>query len=237
MKAHRQLTLREVPEIDFGTEPGLFSRRLSATDFSRRPCLFLDRDGVLVEETHYLHRIEDLAMIDGTATGIAEANAARVAVVLVTNQAGIGRGYYDWNQFERIQAHIADACRSVGAHYDMVLACAYHGEGIAPYDREGHPWRKPEPGMLLEAARVLGVDLKRSHIVGDTIADLTAGARAGLPGGTLVLTGHGARELSTDGDAAFARLESSGFKPRQAKNAGQAIEDWLVSLNLAAGDE
>lgn len=226
-----------MPQVDFGTEPGLFSQRLTATNCLGKPCLFLDRDGVLVEETHYLHRVEDVAMINGTAVGIAQANAAGVAVVMVTNQAGIGRGYYDWQQFERVQAHIGDACRSVGAHYDMILACAYHGEGIAPYDREAHPWRKPEPGMLLEAARVLGVDLQRSHVVGDTLADLTAGARAGLPGGTLVLTGHGEREWSAGGEAVFARLESCGFKPRRAPNARQAIEDWLVSLNPRAGDE
>lgn len=226
-----------MPQVEFGTEAGLFSQRLTATDFLGKPCLFLDRDGVLVEETHYLHRVEDVAMISDTAVGIAQANAAGVAVVMITNQAGIGRGYYDWQQFKRVQAHIANACDSVGAHCDMVLACAYHGEGIAPYDREAHPWRKPGPGMLLEAARVLRVDLQRSHVVGDTLADLTAGARAGLPGGTLVLTGHGNGEWSTAGEAVFARLERSGFKPRRARNGREAIEDWLVSLNPAEGGE
>lgn len=236
-RAYRQLTLHEMPKVDFQTEPGLFSQRLSATDYSGKPCLFLDRDGVLVEETHYLHRIEDVEFISGSAAGIARANSAGVAVVMVTNQAGIGRGYFGWQEFERVQAHIVGACDSMAAHYDMILACAYHGEGIPPYDREAHPWRKPAPGMLLEAARILGVDLKRSHVVGDTLADLAAGAQAGLPGGTLVLTGHGEREWSGGGEAAFARLESSGFKPRRAENAGQAIEDWLAGLNQGAGDE
>jgi D-glycero-D-manno-heptose 1,7-bisphosphate phosphatase len=224
-----------MPEMHSRTEPGLFSERLSATDYAGKPCLFLDRDGVLVEETNYLHRVEDVNLIDGTAASIARANAAGVAVVMVTNQAGIGRGYYDWQQFERVQAHIFDACDAVGARYDMILACAYHHEGLAPYDRAAHPWRKPGPGMLLEAARVLGVDLKRSHIVGDTLADLEAGAGAGLLGGTLVLTGHGEREWSDGGARAFARLESRGFKPCRARNAAEAITGWLASLNSGAG--
>jgi D-glycero-D-manno-heptose 1,7-bisphosphate phosphatase len=226
-----------MPGLDFQREPGLFSQRLSATDYTGKPCLFLDRDGVLVEESHYLHRIEDVALISGAAEGIAKANAVGVAVVMVTNQAGIGRGYYGWQEFERVQTYIAALCDTLGARCDMILACAYHGEGIGPYLREAHSWRKPAPGMLLEAARVLGVDLQRSHIVGDTLADLTAGARAGIPGGTLVLTGHGEREWSGGGKAAFARLESSGFKPGRAQNSGQAIENWLAGLNPGGGDE
>lgn len=220
--------LPEMPEDAAASEPGLFSQRLSAIDYAGQPCLFVDRDGVLVEETNYLHRREDVAMIAGTAEVIARANARGVAVVMVTNQAGIGRGYYSWQEFESVQAHIVDVCEAAGARFDMILACAYHAEGVGPYERAAHLWRKPGPGMLLEAARTLGVDLARSHIVGDTIADLTAGARAGLPGGSLVLTGHGRREWADGGEAAFAELEKSGFVPRKVPNAGEAIGSWLA---------
>lgn len=216
-------------------EAGLFNRRLSATDYTGRPCLFLDRDGVLVEETHYLHRTDDVVLIRGVAGAIAKANAMGVAVVMVTNQAGIGRGYYSWKEFELVQKHILDAYGSLGARCDMILACAYHREGIAPYKREAHSWRKPAPGMLFEAARVLGIDLSSSHIVGDTLADLAAGALAGLPGGTLVLTGHGQREWSEGGEGAFARYGGGGsFTPCRASNAGEAIENWLAGLTLNA---
>jgi D-glycero-D-manno-heptose 1,7-bisphosphate phosphatase len=89
--------------------------------------------------------------------------------------------------------------------------------------------------MLLEAEKVLGIDLSRSHIVGDTLADLEAGARAGLAGGTLVLTGHGEREWRNLGEAAFALYESSGsFTPYRARNAAQAIENWLTGLTPLA---
>lgn len=216
-------------------EVGVFSQRLSATDYTGKPCLFIDRDGVLVEESHYLHRTEDVVLIRGVAEAIAKANATGVAVVMVTNQAGIGRGYYSWQEFEVVQQHILGACGSLGGRCDMILACAYHAEGVAPYNQAGHSWRKPAPGMLLEAARVLGIDLSRSHIVGDALTDLAAGARAGLPGGTLVLTGHGEREWRYGGEAAFALYENSGsFVPRRARNAAEAIEYWLAGLTLEA---
>lgn len=227
--------MNRAPPVD--TDPGLFCHRLSQTDFTGSPCLFLDRDGVLVEETNYLHRIEDVVLIPSVVEGVAKANSLGLAVAMVTNQAGIGRGYYEWREFELVQQHILDACASVGARFDLILACAYHAEGIPPYKHEAHLWRKPAPGMLLEAARVLGVDLSTSHIVGDTLADLAAGAQAGLPGGTLVLTGHGEREWSEGGKASFAILETSGYVPRLAQNGAEAIEGWLATLSPVAGDE
>lgn len=112
----------------------------------------------------------------------------------------------------------------------MVLACAYHADGIEPYRLAAHPWRKPQPGMLLEAARILGVDLSRSHIIGDTLTDLAAGAQAGLPGGTLVRTGHGEREWRDRGEAVFATYRESGrFVANLAENAGEAIDAWLMN--------
>ncbi|HEU5066875.1 MAG TPA: HAD family hydrolase [Sphingomicrobium sp.] len=210
--------------------PGLYSRRLSTTNFQGKPCLFLDRDGVVVEETNYLHRTEDVILIGGVPQAIAKTNALGIPVVLVTNQAGIGRGYYNWQQFELVQQHILDAFGSFGAKCDMVLACAYHKDAIAPYDVGDHSWRKPAPGMLLEAAKVLGIDLTRSHIIGDTLPDLAAGARAGLRGGTLVLTGHGKRAWNKS-EADFSRYLTAGsFIPRVARNAAEAIENWLAEL-------
>jgi len=219
-------------------DPGLFGRRLSATDHAGKPCLFLDRDGVLVEETNYLHRCEDVMLIPGAAEAVAKANEMGVAVVMVTNQAGIGRGYYTWDEFDRVQEHILKLCGAFGAGWDLALACAYHGDGIAPYNQDGHFWRKPAPGMLLEAARILNIDLSRSHIVGDTLADLQAGAQAGLPGGTLVFTGHGEQEWKRNGISGFAEFQESGsFTPQLARDAGEAIGRWLATLTARAGAE
>ncbi len=190
---------------------------------------------MLVEETDYLHRIEDVMIISGVPEAIARANRLGVAVVMVTNQAGIGRGYYSWQEFGVVQDHILSSGKLLGAQYDMVLACAYHTEGVVPYDRAAHHWRKPGEGMLLEAARILGVDLSRSHIVGDTLNDLAAGARAGLPGGTLVGTGHGEREWRNGGAEAFAEYARAGsFAAVRAKDAGDAIDAWLGSISSGA---
>jgi D-glycero-D-manno-heptose 1,7-bisphosphate phosphatase len=215
-------------------EPGLFLQRLTDMDGRGKPCLFLDRDGVLVEETNYLHRTDDVVLIAGVAEAIARANNLDIPVVMVTNQAGIGRGYYSWAQFIEVQAFILERCREYGAHYDMVLACAYHAEGVPPYNRAAHPWRKPACGMLEEAARSLGVDLSRSYIVGDTLSDLSAGASAGLSGGTLVATGHGEREWRDGGETVFGQYRRTDtFKVGRASTAAGAIDMWLERISPA----
>jgi D-glycero-D-manno-heptose 1,7-bisphosphate phosphatase len=157
----------------------------------RRPALFLDRDGVLVEEVLYLHRVEDIAFIPGAAETIAAANRSDVAVVLVTNQAGIARGYYGWREFEAVQQAILSELQRSSAQVDAVLACPHHPSGVEPYRHPAHPSRKPQPGMLLRAAEILGIAPELSWIVGDKTSDLLAGRAAGLRGGLLVMTGHG----------------------------------------------
>jgi D-glycero-D-manno-heptose 1,7-bisphosphate phosphatase len=153
--------------------------------------LFLDRDGVIVEDPGYLSRAAEIVMIPGSAGLIAEANRLGVPVVEVTNQAGVGRGYYGWNDFREVEAAIARELARSGAWLDAVIACPYHPEGIAPWTHPHHPGRKPQPGMLLAAGRLLPIDLKRSWIAGDKLDDLLAGYNAGLRGGLHVLTGHG----------------------------------------------
>jgi D-glycero-D-manno-heptose 1,7-bisphosphate phosphatase len=202
--------------------------RLSTTDFSGRPCLFLDRDGVLVEERHYLHKAEDVAFLEGVPEAISEANRARIAVVMITNQAGIGRGFYGWDAFESVQRIVLSHLSSFGAAIDLVLACANHEEGIAPYALHDS-WRKPGPGMLLEASHVLGIDLRRSFIVGDKVSDLAAGKEAGLTSGALVLTGHGQREYSEQQDLLRRWNNEERFRVRVVASAGIAISDWLLT--------
>jgi D-glycero-D-manno-heptose 1,7-bisphosphate phosphatase len=156
-----------------------------------RPALFLDRDGVIVEDVGYLHRPGDVRLIPGAAGVIAAANKAAVPVVSVTNQSGIGRGQYGWTEFAETEARIATDLADQGARLDMVVACPFHADGIPPYRHPAHPCRKPQPGMILRAGERLGLDLARSWIVGDRAADLLAGRAAGLAGGLHVLTGQG----------------------------------------------
>ena len=202
----------------FNTEdPGLWHQRLS-NDTQAGPALFLDRDGVLVEEINYLHRVEDMQVISGAPAAVRQANEIGLPVVVVTNQSGVGRGYYDWRAFAALQQALVAAFAAEGARFDMVLACAYHADGQAPYAVPDHPWRKPGPGMLQAAAETLSLDLARSWIVGDTASDIAAGRNAVLAGGAHVLTGHGTR----DRDVARA-LATPDFAVKTAADLAAAV--------------
>ena len=97
-------------------------------DFAGRGALFLDRDGVVVEDTDYLGSADDVRMLPNAAAAIARCNRLGVPVVLVTNQSGIGRGKYDWDGFDAVQAAISTALAAQGGRFDSVLACAYHAD-------------------------------------------------------------------------------------------------------------
>jgi D-glycero-D-manno-heptose 1,7-bisphosphate phosphatase len=196
-------------------DPGLCCE-VDATAPSGRAALFLDRDGVIVADTHYLCRVEDMRVIAGAAAAIARCNALQIGVVVVTNQAGIGRGYYDWNAFHAVQGALKAALAAEGAHLDGVLACAYHADGRAPLRVDNHPWRKPNPDLIVEAARRLQLDLRRSWIVGDRAHDLAAGAAAHLIGGTLL--GADAQERQ-----AAAKLSSARFIVETASDLAGAV--------------
>jgi D-glycero-D-manno-heptose 1,7-bisphosphate phosphatase len=174
--------------------------------FAHVPALFIDRDGVLIEDTHYLRRPEDVRMIAGVGASVATMNRAGIPVVVVTNQSGIGRGFYDWRDFAAVQATIVAALAGEGAALDAVLACAYHADAEPPLRVADHPWRKPRGGMIVEAARRMNLDLARSWIVGDKADDLLAGRDAALAGGVLVATGHGADEQGRIAEVAGANF-------------------------------
>ena len=105
-------------------------REIGSADWGQRPALFLDRDGVIIADTAYLGRAEDLRMIDGVAPAIARCNTLGIPVAVVTNQSGIARGYYDWDGFRAVQAALSAALAAAGAHLDAVLACALPCRGI-----------------------------------------------------------------------------------------------------------
>jgi D-glycero-D-manno-heptose 1,7-bisphosphate phosphatase len=183
------------------------------------PALFLDRDGVVVEEVGYLHRVEDVRLLPGAAEVVQAAQRARLGVGLVTNQAGIGRGYYGWDEFRAVQDEIARQLGLGPEPFDFVAACGAHPDASVPVQRiADHAWRKPNPGMLQMARLTLGVDLGRSVLVGDQMSDLQAGRAAGVGRLVHVRTGHGA--AGEEGVAAFAaehpevvRLESLSEVP------------------------
>lgn len=187
--------------------------------FAGRPALFLDRDGALIHEKHYLADPADVVLEDGAAEVIRRCNAGEIAVVVVTNQSGIARGYFGWDAFARVQEKLLADLGALGARIDGVFACGHHKKGVGDYQHPDHPARKPNPGMLVRARDTLGVDLGASWIIGDKAVDLGAGKRAGLAGGVHVLTGHGSD--AGERDAALA-LADGAFPVRTADTIGAA---------------
>jgi len=191
-------------------------RSADASSATGRPALFLDRDGVVVEEVHFLHRPEDVRLVPGAAEVMAAARRQGIPVVLTTNQSGIARGLFGWEAFAATQSRLETLLAAEQAAFDMVLACPFHPDGDPPYRAE-HPCRKPQPGMLLRAAERLGIDLAKSWVVGDRARDLEAGRAAGCAGGLHVLTGYGAAERE---DA--IRLETPAFDLRLGETVADA---------------
>ena len=143
-----------------------------------RPALFLDRDGVINVDHGYVHKPEDVEFVDGIFELVAAAKKAGCLVVVVTNQAGIGRGYYSEADFHKLMDWMKASFAELGGQIDAVYFCPFHPEhGIGEYRRESD-CRKPGPGMLLQAQRDLNIDMGRSIFVGDKPSDMAAGRAA-----------------------------------------------------------
>lgn len=155
-----------------------------------RPAVFLDRDGTVNVEVHYLSRPEQVELLPTVAETIAILNARQIPVIVVTNQAGIGRGYFPEEQLGAIHERLNGMLASQNAHIDGIYYCPHHpSEGLGKYKATCR-CRKPLPGMLELAAREHGIDLARSLMIGDRESDLQAGTNAGCRS-ALVRTGYG----------------------------------------------
>jgi D-glycero-D-manno-heptose 1,7-bisphosphate phosphatase len=155
--------------------------------------VFIDRDGTVNEEKEYLHRPEDFRFIPGAPAAIRLLNEAGFLVLVVTNQSGVGRGYYDEAAVRRLHRFMDEELGRHGAKVDAYYFCPHHPRhGTGDYLREC-ACRKPLPGMLHEAAGDFQIDLTASFIIGDKIADIEAGLAAGCRP-LLVRTGYGVAE-------------------------------------------
>ncbi len=157
----------------------------------RRAALLIDRDGTLVREMHYLHRVRDLRLQVGSAALVRAANDAGLGVALVSNQSGIDRGMFGWDAYAAIEAEIDRRLGRAGAHVDARVANAYHPDHTLRWGRVQALWRKPGPGMLLWAVEALGVAPRRAWMLGDMASDAEAAKAAGLAGCVHLSTGHG----------------------------------------------
>ncbi|HWK61407.1 MAG TPA: D-glycero-beta-D-manno-heptose 1,7-bisphosphate 7-phosphatase [Eoetvoesiella sp.] len=142
--------------------------------------LFLDRDGVINVDHGYVIRREDFHFIDGIFELVRHAKSQGYLVVVVTNQAGIGRGYYTEEDFHQLMDWVAERFAENGGAIDKVYFCPDHPEhGIGQYRRQSS-MRKPSPGMILAACEELSIDPKQSILVGDKISDVQAAQAAGI---------------------------------------------------------
>jgi D-glycero-D-manno-heptose 1,7-bisphosphate phosphatase len=186
-----------------------------------RPAVFIDRDGTLTEEIGYVNHPSRLRLLPRSAEAIRRLNAAGVAAVVVTNQAGIARGYFSADVLRATNDTLVAQLKDAGAHLDGVYVCPHHPtEGAPPY-RAACDCRKPAPGLLRRAAAELDLDLAASTVVGDKASDLvparTVGARA-----VLVLTGYGLGEWE------YRRAEFAAAPDLVADDLLDAVE-WVLT--------
>lgn len=160
-----------------------------------RPAVFFDRDGTLCEEVGYVNHPGRLKLIPGAAAAVRAAREGGFAAVVVTNQAGVARGYFPRHVVEATHRRLVSLLAAEGAALDGIYACLHHPDLGGPGLRQACDCRKPRPGLLLQAAGELDLDLSRSYIVGDSFRDVLAGHNAGLAGRVMVRTGYGPGEL------------------------------------------
>jgi D-glycero-D-manno-heptose 1,7-bisphosphate phosphatase len=141
---------------------------------------FLDRDGVINLDRGYVHRVEDFQFLPGALTACRDLHTAGYRLIVVTNQAGIARGYYDEQTFQQITTWMSERFYEVGAPLTGVYYCPHHPDGKVSRFAIECACRKPAPGMILQAAIDHQIDVSQSILVGDKASDLEAGERAGV---------------------------------------------------------
>lgn len=147
-----------------------------------KPAAFLDRDGVLIQDTGYPHRPDQIAWIPGAAEAVRRLNGAGVFVFVVTNQSGVARGYFPETDVVSLHRWMETELASQEARVDDWRYCPHHPEAALSRYRLNCSCRKPKPGMLLDLMRRWPVDLGRSFLIGDKPSDLAAAEAAGIPG-------------------------------------------------------
>jgi D-glycero-D-manno-heptose 1,7-bisphosphate phosphatase len=161
---------------------------------TRRPAVFLDRDGTVNEQMGYINHASRFRLLENAAAGIRLLNRAGLPVVVVSNQSGVARGYFPAGLVDEVNRRMEEMLAAAGARLDGIYYCPHHPEARVPGFAADCDCRKPRPGLLLRAAADLDLDLGRSFVIGDRWSDLETAAAVGAAG-ILVLTGYGRGEL------------------------------------------
>jgi histidinol-phosphate phosphatase family protein len=169
-----------------------------------RPGVLLDRDGTIIVDHGYVGSVDRVEFIEGALEAIARFNQANIPVAVVTNQAGVARGFYGIADVARVHQHITDRLAELGAHVDLYLYCPYHPEGVVEAFARTSEDRKPRPGMARAAATALNLDLTASWVVGDRPEDVGLAESVGASAVYL-----GAESIDRPGVWAFPSLAAS----------------------------
>lgn len=179
-------SMKKRTDIDVKRSHGRI-RLLKPRSSEPRPCLFIDRDGTMIIEKHYLKNPEYVVLEKGAIDLLQKAHEYQYHIVIVTNQSGIGRGYFGWLEYEKVTDRLIELCDQ-NRLLSGIYANSCHPESVH------NDWRKPNPGMLFRAMQDLNIDMKKSIFVGDRESDILAGINAGVGRIIHVLTGHGMEE-------------------------------------------
>jgi len=207
-------------------------------ELSSTTAIFLDRDGTLIEEIGYLHRLEDIQIYPEAFEAVKKINQSGAQAIVITNQSAIARGLITQEDLERLHRRISDAFGQKGARLDTYYHCPHHPtEGTGEHTRTCD-CRKPQPGLLLGAAQELQLDLEASHMIGDKLRDIEAGHRAGCQS-ILVKTGYGQEELLLLNDEQASRFSSINPAQRPDHVSTDILEavNWILEHNLEERSE